>query len=474
MLKKWFLVLAVLATAAGYSVKATSASDWTRFRGPNGAGVSEDKEKLPAEFGDSKNLKWKLEIPGPGGSSPIVFGDKVFITYWSGYGVGDGQGTLEELKRHLICVDRGTGKIVWDASLPAILPEEEYGGMFAEHGYATHTPVCDGERVYVFFGKSGVVAYDMEGKQVWQTAVGDQLDSKHWGSSSSPIVHGNLLIVPATVESLSLVALDKTTGKEVWRQTADGMASTWGTPILVENAEKQAEIVFAVPGEIWGLNPETGKLRWYCEGPKSNSMCSSVTYANGLLFAGESGPGGGGALAIKPGTKGDVTATNKVWESNLQNRVGTPVVHDGLVYFISNKIVTCIEADTGKEVYRERLSTPAGAPNAGPGGAPGGPGPGPGGPGQGGPGQGGPGGRGGGRRGGMGGQDYSSPVIGDGKIFYQSRNGEIYVIQTGREFKELSRNKFDGSGQAIATPAISQGEIFIRTQKGLYCVKSAD
>ena len=143
------------------------AADWPQFRGASGSGVSGDAKPLPLEWSEAKNLQWKLELPGPGHSCPIVVGDRVFVTCWSGYGMSrDDLGDQANLKRHLICADRKSGKVLWDQAVPAVLPEDDYRGMFAEHGYASHTPVCDGERVFVFFGKSGVFAFDLEGKQL--------------------------------------------------------------------------------------------------------------------------------------------------------------------------------------------------------------------------------------------------------------------------------------------------------------------
>src|SRR5690606_7802780 len=135
------------------------ASDWPRFRGPNGTGVSD--QAVPAEWGPEKNIKWSLDLPGRGVSSPIVVGDKVFVTCYSGYGVDGGSSNVEDLKRHLLCIDRTNGKTMWERTVAAVLPEDEYRppGTTA-HGYASHTPASDGERVYVFFGKTGVLAFD--------------------------------------------------------------------------------------------------------------------------------------------------------------------------------------------------------------------------------------------------------------------------------------------------------------------------
>ena len=132
------------------------AGDWPRFLGPDGSGISRDQQPLPVKWSETENLKWKFKMPGPGSSSPIVVGKRVFVTCWSGYGVDrDNPGDEKDLRRHLICLDRDTGNVLWDQSVEAVLPEDPYSGMFTEHGYASHTPVSDGQRIYVFFGKTG-------------------------------------------------------------------------------------------------------------------------------------------------------------------------------------------------------------------------------------------------------------------------------------------------------------------------------
>lgn len=429
------------------------ADDWTRFRGPNGSGISGETATTPVEWSESKNLKWKVDLPGPGGSSPIVVGDKVFVTCWTGYGLDQRDpGNQEDLARHLLCIDRATGKTLWDKSVKAKLPEDVYASMFAENGYASHTPVSDGKRVYAFFGKSGVHAFDFDGNELWSADVGSDLDMRKWGSASSPILYKNLLIVPAVVESHALIALNTEDGSEVWKQEAEGFGNCWSTPILVDLPGGEQEVVMGVPREIWGLNPDTGELKWHAEGPQSDSMCSSVTAADGVVYAMETGPRGGGSVAVRAGGKDDVTQSNTVWTAaNLRNRIGTPIAYNGKLYWVSGKVVNCVNASDASKVYEERLPGGAAAPAPGGQAAPGGQG---------------------GRRGGrgMGGQDYSSPVAADGKMYYPTRDGTVYVIELGDSFKLLGTNKFADGGEMISTPAISDGQLFMRTSKRLYCV----
>ncbi len=474
-----------LAAVAMAGCAIASASDWPRFHGVNGSGVSADKQPLPAKWSDTENLKWKSPLPGPGSSSPIVVGQRVYVTCWSGYAAdARNAGDEKDLRRHLICLDRESGKVVWDRSVEPVLPEDDYSGQFTQHGYASHTPVSDGERIYVFFGKTGALAFDLDGNKLWQTSVGTGSGARNWGTASSPILYKDILIVPATAESESLVGLNKNTGKKVWTFADSSLSGTWGTPVLADCGEGRTDLVLAVPAKIWGLDPQTGKERWQCDGLHSASMTSSALTRDGIVYLLEFSPEGGGTMAVKAGGEGDVTNSAVLWRGKEHSRIGTPIIDGNRIYWAGNKTASCIDAATGKLIYHDAITGgPAPADQGRGGGRPGGPG-GPGGfggPGRGGPGgPGGPGGRAGGGqrqgggRGGMGGQDYSSPVLADGKIYCVSRSGVAYVYTPGPDYKLLSQNQFTGGGDFSATPAVSDGQIFIRSSKYLYCVAQAD
>jgi outer membrane protein assembly factor BamB len=436
------------------------AGDWLRFHGPDGSGVSPDTQPLPVKWSQTENLKWKHKLPGPGSSSPIVVGSRIFVTCWTGYGMDrDNVGDPKDLRRHLICLDRATGNVLWDRSVEPVLPEDPYSGNFTEHGYASHTPVSDGQRVYVFFGKTGALAFDLEGKKLWQTSVGTGSGMNGWGSASSPILYKNLVIVTASAESQSLVALDKQTGQELWRRQDAGFSGTWGTPILVDCGHGRTDLVIAVPYKIWGFNPDDGKPRWQCEGLSNNSICSSAMGHDDVVYAAETGPRGGGTMAVRAGGEGDVTNTRILWRGKEQSRIGTPIVAGGRIYWFGNHTANCIDAATGKQVYQVRLGGGSASPAPGPAKPqPAGPRPG-------------PGRRPGGRRGGMRGMDYSSPVLANGNIYFVSRSGEAYVYAAGPEFKLLAQNRFAGDGGDFSSaPAVSDGQLFIRSSKYLYCV----
>ena len=238
--------------------------------------------------------------------------------------------------------------------------------------------------------------------------------------------------------------------------------------LLVEVDGDRTDLVIAVPYEIWGFNPDTGKLRWYCEAMETDSYCSSVIASGGVVYGIEGR--GGGSIALKVGGKGDVTDSNVVWSGQDRNRVGTPIIHDGRIYFFSSGIANCISTKDGKEVFQGRTEGGSGgrARGGGQGGAraeAGGQ--------QGGRGRGGFGGF-GGRGGGFGG-DYASPILADGKIYFVARSGDMLVLKAGTEFEQLAVNRVTSEREDFsATPAVSHGNLFVRSSKHLYCIGSAD
>ncbi|MCC6493269.1 MAG: PQQ-binding-like beta-propeller repeat protein, partial [Pirellulales bacterium] len=303
-----------------------AAADWPRFRGDNGSGVSQEADALPTQWSEAKNLRWTAELPGAGNSSPIVVSGRVIVTCWSG------KNPPADLKRHLVCFDSKTGQQLWVKEVAPAAPDEPYRGMFTENGYASHTPASDGERIFAFFGLSGVMAFDLAGNELWTAKVGAGVDPNQWGTASSPILYNDLVIVTAAAESTSLVALRKDDGKEVWRQEGEGLSGCWGTPVLVDAAGRQ-ELAIFVPGELWGLNPDNGKLRWYALGPRSRTVCNSAAAHDGIVYA--IGGRDGGSMAVRAGGKGDVTNSQIVWDSAYRGGISTAVVDGGLIYNVN-------------------------------------------------------------------------------------------------------------------------------------------
>jgi hypothetical protein len=308
--------------------------------------------------------------------------------------------------------------------------------------------------VYVFFGKSGVLGLNLAtGDKLWQQSVGTRLEERDWGSASSPIIFENLIIVPAFIEGDALVAINKATGEIAWEQKTPGYAGTWSTPILVEVDGDRTDLVMSVPGEVWGLNPASGKLRWYCEVPGSDSSRASVIADGDVIVATASSRGGGGSIAIRTGGKGDVSESHVIWKGRDGSGIGTPVIHNNRLYLVNGKVLTSVDMATGERVAQTRLTgSAAGAPEASEGEE-----------------------RNSSRRGGYGrgpgGQDYSSPVVAGNQLYYAARSGDIFVVALGDETKQLAVNGFGADrGEFNSTPAISDGELFIRSRTTLYCV----
>lgn len=425
------VLVLLLAVTTGLTVPA---SDWRQFRGPNGSGIAAADATPATTWSDAQNLKWKVALPGPGSSCPIVVGERVFVTCYSGY--GDGGGSPDKLQRHLVCVDRATGKILWDKSVPAELPEDPFSGYLTEHGYASSTTVTDGERVYVFFGKTGALAFDLEGKQLWQVNLGKLSNNRRWGSGASPVLYKDSVIVNAGGESRSVRALDKLTGKELWKAEADSLDLCFGTPMLVDGEGGRIDLVLALPGEVWGLNPDTGKLRWFAETGIDGNVSPSVVAADGVVFVTGGFPRQGSA-AVRAGGKGDVAKTHLLWSSQNASYVPSPVVHNGHLFVVSDQgFATCMEAKTGKVIYKERLP---GASETGRGGKP----------------------------------FYASPVLANGQLYAVSRRNGAFVIEAKPEFKLVAQNKLARDDSDFnATPALVGRQLFLRSNRTLYCIES--
>lgn len=211
--------------------RTANEDSWPRFRGPNGGGVSAG-DGVPLHWSATENLKWKTPLPGPGSSSPVVWGGRVFVTCYSGYGTGTAGATPEDLVRHLVCLDLATGRILWTADEPAVHPEDVYEGFLPEHGYASSTPATDGARVYCFFGKSGVAAFDFDGKKLWSAPTGTKSSAMTWGSAASVVAHDGVVVVNAGDEARALLAFDAATGREVWRMEHPMLEQTYASPVL--------------------------------------------------------------------------------------------------------------------------------------------------------------------------------------------------------------------------------------------------
>lgn len=399
------------------------ASDWLQFRGPNMAGVAEG-ENYTTTWSSTDNVLWRIELPGPGSSSPIVVGDKVFVTCFRG--VTKNSGDVSGLERVLVCVNRADGKILWQDAVKGVSNEDRFQGFITGHGYATSTPLSDGERVYVFYGKAGVFAYDLSGNRLWHASVGTGSARMGWGQGTSLILHKNLIIVPAFAECKAVLALDRNTGKQAWKSAADGFDGSWSSPTLVDLPDGKQELVISVPFEVWGYDPTNGDFLWFAEGIKEGVICPTLVNKEGVVFA--IGGRQGAAIAIRAGGRGDVTKSHTVWRKDFGSYMTSPVLVDDHLYWVNDKAVAfCVKAADGDQVYRQRL--------------------------------------------GEAGELYSSVVVASGNVFAVSRENGTFVYPAKPQFEPPARNVVDAdAGTCNATPAFSNGVMFLRSNRYLYCV----
>lgn len=442
------LTLAFAVTAGATAVGLPA--DWPNFRGVNG-GVADDGG-LPVKWTASDRL-WKSKLPGPGASSPITYGDKIFVTCYSGYGTnltagmakggkGGGKGGADEggdqkkLRYHLLCMNRDSGKLVWQKDVEPKLPEVPFTGFLREHGYTSSTPATDGERVYAFFGKTGVVAFKLTGEKVWQASVGTDTDK--WGSGSSLIVHDGIVIVNASIESQALVGLDAKTGQEVWRQK--GLSTCWTSPLLVETKDGKHEVVMSLAGKVVGYDPKSGKELWRCQGigggaggggkggKGGGGYTSSTPVArDGVVYVvGGGGPNPAVSLAVKAGGRGDVNESHVLWRKSLGTGIASPVLQGDNLCWIAGS-ATVLKASDGSTVAQERLYDSR--------------------------------------------QEYVSPVVAGDKIFALTRRSGLYVLAGSPKFQELAHNEFDGDNSVFnASPAISDNKLYVRSNEYLCCI----
>ena len=408
-------LLAFSLCLIGELVSESFAADWPQFRGPGGLGASAESG-LPVSWSDTANMNWRTALPGYGASSPITLGDRLYVTCYSGYGTGAGTAKMEDLQLHIVCLTQDDGEIVWDEQIRPRLPESE---RVRDHGYAGPTPATDGQFLYVFFGKTGVFKFTLDGKQIWQADIGDRTHG--WGCGTSPVLYQNLVIVNASVESRSLVALDKETGQEVWR--AGGMNSSWNTPHLVELANGEQELVVSVKNYLLGFDPETGAERWRCDGIQ-DYVCPSVISHQGVVYA--IGGRTSRAIAVRAGGRGDVTRSHRLWEAKAGANVSSPIIHEGHLYWVSdrNRVAYCVRLSDGEVIYSERFR----------------------------------------------GQPYASAVVGDGKIYIVTRYGGTYVLAATPEFTQLAHNELNDDSTFNASPIISNGNLLLRSDRYLYCI----
>ncbi|MGB0598632.1 MAG: PQQ-binding-like beta-propeller repeat protein [Rubripirellula sp.] len=404
------------------SSSCIAAENWERFRGPDGQGKA--ASNVVMTWDADTNVAWKLDLPGLGSSSPVLHSGKVFVTCYSGE-------SGEKAERILVCADAQTGKQLWTHSVPAPAQEDSYRGFITEHGYASGSAACDGKNVYAFFGKAGVIALTMDGELLWHVQVGSMSSNRRWGSGASVVLSDNILIVNAAEEARALIGLNIADGSEAWKADYDNLELCFATPVLVEGEAGVIEAVIAMPGETWGLNPKTGKLRWFYETGTGGNVSPSVVVGEEAFYTFGGYPQQQ-TVAIRRGGRKNITESHRLWETGESSYVATPLLHDGHLYWVSDRgFAFAMNAKTGETVTKARL---AGL-------------------------------RSGGR------PVYASPILVGDKLVVVTRKSGTLVFAASPEMKVLHQNPPLDESQFNGTPAVVDGSLYLRSDQAIYCIR---
>ena len=424
----------------------TAQNDWPQWRGLNNDGMA--RGDAPHEWSDTKNVAWRVAIPGRGNSSPVIWGDKIFLTTAvptgaatagaaptppppaqgrrQGRGPGGGANAGQEHRFVVMCLDRRNGKVLWERVAKVATPHEGYHHNYGS--FASNTPVTDGKYLYAFFGSRGIYCYDLNGKLIWEKQFQPMRMRLGFGEGVATVLDGNALYLKFDQEQGShLLALDKLTGKEIWRVARDE-GSSWSPPLIVtHNGRKQ--VVVSASTRVRSYDAATGKLIWECAGLGSNVIPAPVIH-DGVVYV-MSGHREPNLLAIQLGREGDLTGTGAVlWTNNRGNSyTGSPVLYDGKLYFVTDSgMLSCFDARTGKPHYQQQRLP----------------------------------------------KSYnfkSSPVGANGKLYLATEEGDVVVVKMGEKYEVVAVNTLTDQ-TFIATPAISGGNIYLRSQEALYCIRN--
>jgi len=448
-MKRFFLglqcalvVCLLVVTAICLPKKETNkGSNWPGWRGPGSQGISTEKN-LPVEWSTTKNIAWKTPLPGRGHSSPVVWGNRIFLTSAIEGEVIPGAKAIDHMDegkpwRHpdslgadrkqtfkVFCLDRDTGKVLWEK---VAYEGKVYDDRHKRSAYASPTPTTDGHYVYAWFGSEGVYCYDFSGKLIWKESFGG-IATMGMGVGTSPVLYENVLILQCDEdagEKSFIVGLDKKTGKQVWKESRKVQAS-WSTPVLAEAAGR-TELITNGNEFIISYDPRTGKELWRSKGVESNAIHTPLV-GNGMVYL-TAGYPAKRVLAIKLGGSGDVTKSSIAWQYEKGTAyVSSPILYEDYIYLISDKgILTCLDAKTGEVKYEGgRVPVPA--------------------------------------------SFMSSPVAFDGKILMSSQDGDTFVVKAGPVHEIMRTNSL--SEPIYTTPALAGGRIFIRGEKNLYCISN--
>lgn len=405
---------------------AVQADNWPAWRGPAGTGVAMEQH-LPLRWSTNHNIRWRAALPGPGNSTPIVWGHQVFLTQ------------AIEGRRMVMSFDRADGHLLWQQG-PAHSEKET---THESNPFCASSPVTDGKRVVAWFGSAGLYCYDLHGKEIWHSDLGPQ--HHIWGWGSSPIINGDLCILNfGPGERTFLVAVNKKNGKTTWRVDESGGDSgetkpgqdkpswvgSWSTPIVIKTVRRE-ELVLSWPKRLVAFEPRTGHELWSCGGLNplvyTSPLCDPV---KGIVVA----MGGfmGMSLAVQAGGAGDVTETRRLWHHpKTKQRIGSGVIHDGYIYILNDPgIAECFELETGKLVWQERLKGPAAKTD-----------------------------------------NWSSVVSAADRLYVVNQGGDTFVLKASPRFEVLAVNPLGET--TIGSLAASDGEVVIRTYNHLWCVRDA-
>lgn len=421
--------------------------NWPRFRGADGSSVVADDPRLPDTWDQEKNVRWKVSIPGWGWSSPVIWGDRVFVTsvhsdseyekpkagLYLGYGRQDPPDSVHHWM--VYCLSLETGEMLWKSEAhqdKPVIPRHP------KSTYANETPVTDGQRLYVLFGDVGMYCYDFDGQQLWSHRVKPRKSMYGYGAAASPVIQGDQVIIVYDNEEESYIAsLDSATGTQRWKTSRDE-TSTWATPIVWEHGDR-TEIVVNGKRENRSYAID-GTLLWHFNGRMSDLTIPSPFVAEGLLYitSGYFQDNKRPVFALRPGAKGDITlkegeSSNRFIQWSLK-KMGpyntSPIVYRGLYYTLLDRgMLTCHDAETGELVYN-RTRFPSGSTFT------------------------------------------ASPWAYNGNVYFLDERGNTYVMNAGREFALERRNAL--GELAIATPSIAQGKLLIRTASQIYCITAGD
>jgi len=432
------VIVGFLTALAPADVYAGSGSDyWPTWRGPSATGAAQ-KGNPPLTWSETENIKWKVKLPGQGSSSPVIWGQKIFFQtavktdVKSSDASSDaqeeppfhgGKTTTNVYKFDVVCMDRNTGKIIWQKTARKEMPHE---GHHPTGTFASYSPITDGKYVWASFGSWGAHCYDVKGNHKWSRDLGKMKIRNAFGEGASPAIAGDALIVLMDQEGDSFVyALDKMTGKTIWKKSRDE-ATSWSTPVIVE-VEEKLQVIINAANRIRSYDAKTGDVIWKCGGMTKNVVPSPVA-GFGKVFC-TSGFRGSSLLAIELGRTGDLTDTDAIkWRvDEATPYVPSPLLYGDNIYVCSvNKgVVSCYEAETGKPNFvKKRLDAIK--------------------------------------------EIYASPTGAAGRIYFVSRKGKTQVIKNSAKFEVLATNTLDDKFDA--SPAIVGDQIFLKGKKNLYCI----